>query len=135
MIFKQIILLLLLSLFGSADKPKLIRLNISECIENCREPDKIISESYADNVYHINFGMHLNCNGQDTLGLKLKGDTLKIKVLPTRKSQRAIVEDNGDTTWITPNAACVCYYRFTAEIKNLPGQPKVVSVNRKVLTK
>lgn len=139
MIFRQIFILLFLTYSGltnrPADKPLLTSLKISECIENCKDPDKIISESYIDNVYKINFGMLLNCNGQDTISIRFKGDTLKIKVLPTRKSQRVIIEDNGDTTLVTSTAACDCYYKFAAEIKNLPGQPKVISVNKKNLTK
>ena len=79
--------------------------------------------------------MLLNCHGQDTLNVKVKDDTLKIKILPKRKSQRAILEDNGDTTWITPVTSCDCYYKFAAEIKNLSGQPKVITVNKKILTK
>ncbi len=79
--------------------------------------------------------MLLNCCGQDSLGVKLKGDTLKIRILPKRKNQFKVEGDNGDSTWTTVTCACDCYYKFDAEIKNLPRQPKVISVNKKILTK
>jgi hypothetical protein len=135
----HIIILHLLTSFSlintSADKPRLSQLKISECIDNCNDPDKIISDNYADSVYTINFGVLLNCRGQDTLSVKLKNDTLKLRVLPKRKSQYPIIENNGDTTWVTPISKCDCYYKFSAEIKKMPSRPKVVMVNKEILTK
>lgn len=136
--FQQIILFILLTSFCStnklSDKPKLTKLKISECIEDCKDPNKILSESYVDSLYRINFGMLLNCCGQDTLSVKIKGDTLKLKILAKRKSQFKVTV-KGDTIWAKPECECECYFKFEAEIKYLPTLPKVISVNKQILAK
>lgn len=118
-----------------ADKPQLSRLHISECITDFEDPDKLISESYAGNLYTLHFGMLLNCCGQDSLGIELKGDTLSLQVLSVRKSQVKIPGDNGDFIWVTPFCTCECYFKFESDIKNLSRKPIVISVNKKILKK
>ena len=116
------------------DGPKLIKLKISECIEDCEDPDKIFSEDFKDNIYTINFGMLLNCCGQDTLSVKLTGDTLKIKIKARPKYKVTTKNGVRDSVLLgIPDCECDCYFKFYADIKNIDSRPKFVKVNKTML--
>ena len=136
--FKVIVFIVVLFLISfcplkkSNNNPKLIKLKISECIEDCKDPDKIFSEEFKDSTYILNFGMLLNCCDQDTIKLKFKSDTLKIKI--TSRTKYIIKKINGksDTTvlYSKGDCECDCYFKFDVQIKNLSLKPKFIKVNK-----
>jgi hypothetical protein len=111
--------------------PYLSKLIISPDKDPCNAPNAIFREEYSNNNLALEFGYDGDFKKQDTIRFSYKNDSLFIKVIQRNKPR--IVFKNGipDTLpGLRDEEECECYTLFNLEIKDLPGKPKCIVVNK-----
>lgn len=131
-IFGVALSLLLMGFGGRDPLPLKVSCRMSQCVEDCKEPEKIIQNLYADHKLDLRFNIISNCADKEA-SVEQKHDTLFVELHCTPEMH--VHEQNGrmDTIYSYYKLGCECFYRVEMTIEHLAEKPSVLFVNDRLV--